>query len=308
MGFWGFAPTLSVAARGAQADKLVAKLRKEGAGIEPVRVIGRTISASIWGKAWCENLESYRDYEYRLPRGRSYLRSGSVVDLKVAKGSITAKVLGSELYDIKITIAPVAGPDWAAICKACSGGIASVVELLQGRLDKSVMDRVSRKGDGLFPSPTEIKLSCSCPDWAGMCKHVAAAMYGVGARLDTAPALLFILRGVDAKDMIAKASANLGRGKPAAAKGKLLVEDDMAALFGLDMAEAEPEPEVPSKPLKAKKAAADRRKAAEPSESTKAIAAKTAAKTTPKSAAKQRRQPVTVEKARGKPKRVRVAA
>ncbi len=278
MGYWAFKPYVSVAARGVQAEKLVAKLRKKGEGIEPVRVAGRTVSASVWGKAWCNNLESYRDFEHRLPRGRSYLRNGAVVDLKVAKGSITAKVLGSELYDIKITIAPVAASQWAAICKACSGGIASVVELLQGRLDKSVMDRVSRKDDGLFPAPAEIKLSCSCPDWADMCKHVAAAMYGVGARLDTAPELLFVLRGVDAKDMIAKASANLGRAKPAAAKDKLLDEDDMAALFGLDMAEPESKTEVKanakttSKPAIAKKAPAARGKSTRPAKLTKANA------------------------------------
>jgi uncharacterized Zn finger protein len=244
MGFWGYKPYVSVAARGAQAEKLVTKLRKQNAGIQPVRIEGRTISRSVWGKAWCSNLESYRDYENRLPRGRSCVRSGSVIDLKVAKGSITAKVLGSELYDIKITIAPVTAPHWTAICKSCAGGIGSLVELLQGRLDKSVMDR--------FPAPAEIKLSCSCPDWADMCKHVAAAMYGVGARLDTAPELLFVLRGVDAQDMIAEASTNLGRKKPAAAKDKLLVEDDMAALFGLDLADTEPEPPIAVKPAKAK--------------------------------------------------------
>jgi len=67
------------------------------------------------------------------------------------------------------------------------------------------MDRVCREGDGLFPSPAEIKLSCSCPDWADMCKHVASALYGVGARLDQKPQLLFVLRGVDENELIAGA-------------------------------------------------------------------------------------------------------
>ena len=282
MGFWAFKPYASVAQRAVQAEKLVAKMRKTGGGVQPVRIVGRTISASVWGKAWCSNLESYRDYEYRLPRGRSYVRNGSVVDLKVAKGSITARVLGSELYDIKIAISPVAAPHWDAICKACSGGIGSVVELLQGRLDKSVMDRVSRKGDGLFPTPAEIKLSCSCPDWADMCKHVAAAMYGVGARLDAAPELLFVLRGVDAKDMIAKASANLGRAKPATAKDKLLVNNDMAALFGLDMAETQQDPEIAIKTATAKRAGAVPRKVAKPRTAAKPKASKSNAVKQPK--------------------------
>jgi uncharacterized Zn finger protein len=299
MGFWGYKSYVSVADRGVQAEKLVAKLRKKGEGIQPVRVEGRTISTSVWGKAWCSNLESYRDYEHRLPRGRSYLRNGSVVDLKVAKGSITAKVLGSELYDIKITIAPVAAPQWAAICRACSGGIASLVELLQGRLDKSVMDRVASKGDGLFPAPAEIKLSCSCPDWADMCKHVAAAMYGVGARLDSAPELLFVLRGVDAKDMIAKAGANLGRAKPAATKDKVLVEDDMAALFGLDMAETEPEAEIAIKPAKARTAVAVPRTA-----KTRKVAKSKTAKTV----AKKRARPIPEAPVQKTSKRSTVAA
>src|SRR5262249_60375358 len=123
-----------------------------------------------------------------MPRGRTYVRNGSVVDLQVAKGKVTAMVAGTELYKIEITIAPVKSTHWKSICQDCAGSIDSLVELLQGRLAKNVMDRVCRETDGLFPAPSEIKLSCSCPDWADMCKHVAAALYGIGARLDARPA------------------------------------------------------------------------------------------------------------------------
>ena len=139
----------------------------------------------------------------------SYVRNGFVVDLQIAKGEVTAMVSGSELYKVKITIAPVAATRWKAICRDCAGTIDSLVELLQGRLAKGVMDRVCREGDGLFPAPSEIKLSCSCPDWADMCKHVAAALYGVGARLDEKPQLLFVLRGVDENELLAGAGQDL---------------------------------------------------------------------------------------------------
>jgi uncharacterized Zn finger protein len=211
-------------------------MQKKGAKVLPVVIEGRTIASSFWGKAWCENLERYSDFASRLPRGRTYVRNGSVLDLQVTKGEITAKVSGSELYTIKITITLVAATRWKSICSDCAGSIDSVVELLQGRLAKGVMERVCRQGEGLFPGPKEIKLSCSCPDWADMCKHVAATLYGVGARLDKQPELLFALRGVDAKDMIVGAGTLLAAPKRAAAERKVLVDDNMAALFGLDMA------------------------------------------------------------------------
>jgi uncharacterized Zn finger protein len=238
MSFYAWKPYVPVATRREQAAKKLAKMQKKGAKVSPVVIEGRTIASSFWGKAWCENLERYSDFASRLPRGRSYVRNGSVLDLQVTKSEITAMVSGSELYTIRITITAVAATRWKSICSDCAGRIDSVVELLQGRLAKGVMDRVCRQGEGLFPRPNEIKLSCSCPDWADMCKHVAATLYGVGARLDKQPELLFALRGVDAKDMIVGAGALLAAPKRAAAQRKTLADDDMAALFGLDMAVA----------------------------------------------------------------------
>ena len=209
MSFYEWRPYVSVAERRAQAQREVAKLKKKGQTITPVTIEGNTIVTSFWGKSWCTNLERYSDYASRLPRGRSYVRNGSVVDLQIAKGEVTAMVSGSSLYLVKVSITPVAKSHWQAICRDCTGSIDSLVELLQGRLAKSVMDRVCRQGDGLFPAPKEIKLSCSCPDWADMCKHVAAVLYGVGARLDQAPELLFVLRGVDQNELIAGAGQDL---------------------------------------------------------------------------------------------------
>src|ERR1700737_4274326 len=211
-----------VAEKRRQAERKLAKLKKQGRSVAPVRIEGRIITKSFWGKSWCVNLERYSDYENRLPRGRVLFRSGSVIDLHIAKGEISAMVAGSELYQIKIAIAPVTRARWKSICRDWAGTVDSLVELLQGRLAKSVMDRVCREGDGLFPAPGEIKLSCSCPDWAGMCKHVAAVLYGVGARLDQTPQLLFVLRGVDENELLAGTGPSLSLEKSGHSKARVL--------------------------------------------------------------------------------------
>ncbi len=234
---FGWGDYVSVAEKRRRAEKKIAALKKQGRSIAPVSIEGRTIARSFWGQSWCSNLERYSDFESRLPRGRSYVRNGSVIDLQIAKGEVTAMVSGSELYRVRIAIAPVAAKRWRAICRDCAGTIDSLVELLQGRLAKGVMDRVCREGDGLFPAPSEIELSCSCPDWADMCKHVAAALYGVGARLDEKPQLLFLLRGVDENELLAGAGADLTLKKAAPVAAKVLDDTDVAAVFGLEMAE-----------------------------------------------------------------------
>src|SRR5262245_57660403 len=254
MSFYAWGDYVSVAEKRRQAEKTLAKLRKQGQSVAPVAIEGRKIAKSFWGRSWCTNLERYSDYAYRLPRGRSYVRNGFVVDLQIAKGEITARVSGSELYDVKVTLALIKPARWKGICRDCAGTIDSLVELLQGRLAKGVMDRVCREGDGLFPSPREIKLSCSCPDWADMCKHVAAVLYGVGARLDHEPRLLFVLRGVDENELIAHAGADLSFTQTTAGSAKVLADSDVAALFGLEMAEAADAaaPAVPPAPAAAK--------------------------------------------------------
>jgi uncharacterized Zn finger protein len=251
MNDFGWQPYVPVAERRRQAERKLAKLRKKGQSVAPVKIEGRTIAPTFWGKSWCANLERHSDYENRIPRGRTYVRNGSVLDLQIAKGEITAMVAGSELYKIKIAIAPVEAAHWRAICRDCAGTIDSLVELLQGRLAKGVTDRVCREGDGLFPSPTEITLSCSCPDWADMCKHVAAALYGAGARLDRKPQLPFVLRGVDENELIAGAGQDLTLTRAAPSAAKMLDDSDVAALFGLEMAEpthSDPPTPTASKP------------------------------------------------------------
>jgi uncharacterized Zn finger protein len=251
---------VSVGERRLQGERAAAKLRKNGAVLSPVVIEGRKIAATFWGKAWCDNLESYRDYENRLERGRSYVRNGLVIDLQIAPHVATALVSGSSVYTVKINIAEVPKTQWKSICADCAGGIDSLVELLQGRFSKGVMERICRQGTGLFPKPADIRFSCSCPDGASLCKHVAAALYGVGSRLDAKPELLFRLRAVNENDLVATIGDVLPMSKQGPAAGKVLEADDMAALFGLDMGDVE-DPAAPPPPAKTVPVAA-RKKAA----------------------------------------------
>jgi uncharacterized Zn finger protein len=289
--YGGWAPYVPVATRIRQAEREMEKLRKKGVAVSPVKVEGRTIASTFWGKAWCDNLESYHDYENRLPRGRTYVRNGSVVDLQIAAHEVTAMVSGSSIYKVKITISEVPKTLWKSICTDCSGGIDSLVELLQGRFSKGVMERICRQGTGLFPKPSEIRFSCSCPDGASMCKHVAAVMYGVGARLDARPELLFRLRAVNENDLVANIGNVLPMSKQGPAAGKVLEADDMAALFGLDMGD----PVEAVAPPPAKQPAAVRKKAAPGSKPTarKAAPAKKAARSA--TASPERDEPKPVE-------------
>jgi uncharacterized Zn finger protein len=235
-GYGRWAPYVPVAEHRKNAEKEVQKLRKQGKVLEPVVIDGRQISTTVWGQQWCRNMESYRDYESRLPRGRSYAKNGAIVDLKIEEGKITALVNGSSLYKIAIDISKLPETAWRAICKDCAGGIDSMIELLQGRLSKNVMERLCRQVGGLFPCPSEIRFSCSCPDHAEMCKHVAAALYGIGARLDHKPELLFRLRAVKETDLLQQIGPSLPVSNKSVRPDKVLQVDDMSALFGIELA------------------------------------------------------------------------
>jgi uncharacterized Zn finger protein len=235
-GGWGWKPYVSVADRRRKAAREMEKRKKQGHLVSPVILEGRKIVQTFWGKAWCENLERYSDFANRLPRGRSYVRNGSVIDLQIASGSVQALVSGSEIYAVTINVTPVAKTRWKSICTDCAGAIDSLIELLQGKFSRGVMERICRQNTGLFPAPHEIKLSCSCPDWAGMCKHIAAVLYGIGARFDQQPELLFKLHNVDHAELIAKAGKVAPSAK-APASSKILGSSDLSGIFGLDMAQ-----------------------------------------------------------------------
>jgi uncharacterized Zn finger protein len=247
MSYYGWAPYVPVAVRRAKAAREMKKLLNQGMKIEPVEIQGRKIARTFWGEAWCNHLEKFSDYQNRLPRGRTYARNGSVCHLSISKGRIEAIVSGSELYKIDIDITPLSANKWKHVRQQCAGQIGSMLELLQGRFSDNVMKIVTDQEKGLFPKPGEIKLACNCPDWAGMCKHVAAVLYGVGARLDHQPELLFLLRNVDQEQLI---SAQLDMQTATTGKGKRrrLAEADLSSVFGVDI-------EEPLKPGRKKRAA-----------------------------------------------------
>src|SRR3989441_10993712 len=232
-------PYVPAAERRRRAALAITRFRKIGKTMSPIQVEGRVIAKTFWGDAWCRNLERYSDYANRLPRGRTYLRNGSVLDLRIGPREVHALVSGSSLYKVVVRVSPVSPARWRAMCRDCAGTIDSLVELLQGRFSTGVMERICRQQTGLFPAPAEINFSCSCPDWASMCKHVAAVLYGIGARLDEQPELLFRLRRVHEQDLIAKAGSGIRLSKSGPPAEKVLRGEGLSELFGLELAAGE---------------------------------------------------------------------
>ncbi len=245
MSYYAWKPYVSVGKRQKLAEKTAAKAKKSGKNYTPILAYRGAVAKTVWGKSWCDNLEAYSDYANRLPRGRTYVRNGSVIHLQLTAGAVHALVMGSSLYKVKVSVQPVQPAQWKSICQDSAGSIASLVEILQGKLSTAIMQRICEPGKGLMPTPKEINFDCSCPDWAGMCKHVAAVLYGVGARLDQQPELLFTLRHVDAKDLIQVADGGLVTALkvPRAPKAAKVLDDSLLAdVFGLEMAQASDAP------------------------------------------------------------------
>ncbi len=243
-GYGDFAPYVPVAQRRANALRHAQKLaKKEKRELAPVSITGRAMATTFWGQAWCDNLEAYSDYANRLPRGQTYARNGSIVDLRIKQGKIEAIVAGSEVYTITISIETLNQTVWKRLKSECSSSIASLIDLLRGRFDDGVMQRLAHPTDGLFPRPKEIKMRCSCPDSAGLCKHLAAVLYGVGNRLDKSPELLFVLRKVDHLELVnqAVAEGNLERSLTASDDNSL-AGSDLGAMFGIELDQAPPAP------------------------------------------------------------------
>ncbi|MDB6037845.1 MAG: hypothetical protein JWM99_1686 [Verrucomicrobiales bacterium] len=253
MSWYSFKPYVSAAERRRKAEAAGKKMAsKFGRSLAPIALASTKIAATFWGKAWCDNLESYSDYASRLPRGRSYVRNGSVIDLQITKGKVEALVQGSELYKISIKFSPLISKHWSDFKTRHSGKVTNLLDLLQGRLSKEILSEITAQGTGLFPHPKEITLECSCPDWADMCKHVAAVLYGVGARLDNSPELFFALRGVDMEELISAASETATAPVAEGAAGSALEGADLADIFGVEI-ESSPTPPPQASKTKASK-------------------------------------------------------
>ena len=240
MSYWDYPKYVSVAEKKAKAAKKLKQLKKKMPGIKPVVIEGTALACTWWGKSWNKNLERYADYSNRIGRGRSYVRHGAVLDLKIDSGKVTALVQGSTAkpYEVVIKISAINKANWKAIKKQCEGRLKSLQDLLAGKFPKALGDIFFIKEKGVFPSPQAISFDCSCPDWASMCKHVAATLYGIGARFDDDPALLFKLRGVNTGELIARAVQDKTERllvKTTKKSAKVIEGADLANMFGLDM-------------------------------------------------------------------------
>lgn len=243
MRYRGYPRYVPVAEKRARAEKKLKQLLKKNPGMRPVVIEGTAIANTWWGKSWSKNLERYADYSNRIGRGRSYVRHHAVLDLQITPGRVEALVQGSASrpYSVTIGIKPISSKTWKAILRDCDGQMDSLQALLAGKFPKDLEEIFMAKGKGLFPSPDEIKLSCSCPDWAVMCKHVAATLYGIGARLDEDPNLFFKLRKADVNKLISKAVTDQTDSllKKAKKKSARVMEDTgLSDIFGIDLAEA----------------------------------------------------------------------
>jgi uncharacterized Zn finger protein len=240
MGYWDYPRYVSVDEKKAKAEKKLEQLKKKMPDIAPVVLEGNALARTWWGKSWNKNLERYADYSNRIGRGKSYVRHGAVLDLKIEGGKVTALVQGTRAkpYEVVIRIQPVKKTNWDLIRKQCQGELRSLPDLLAGKFPKTLGDIFLAEGKGLFPTPKEISFDCSCPDWASMCKHVAATLYGIGARLDEDPLLFFTMRQTNTEELVAQAVQEKTGDLLARAdkKSSRVIDDaDLSGLFGIDM-------------------------------------------------------------------------
>ena len=186
-----------------KAQQSVNNAKSKGKELHPIVIEGRQIAKSWWGIAWCQNIEQYADYSSRLTRGKRYVKTGAVIDLQIVKGKVKARVQGTRRtpYKVEINISPLKEDVCEEIIDQCSSQIQDLQQLLNGEFPEDLKDLFLSK-HGLFPSQREISFICSCPDWAIMCKHVAAVLYGIGAKLDENPFLFFELRGIDVNKLV----------------------------------------------------------------------------------------------------------
>ena len=234
MGWYSHKPYVSAAQRKARVKREVDKRQKKGESLAPVQVEGLKMGETFWGQSWCKHIESFGEIGKRLPRGKTFVRNDSIIDMQIRQGLITAMVMESELYSIRIRITPLSSLQWQKIKRKTAGQIGSMLELLQGRLSDSVMQSVTSSSDGLFPKAGQLSMDCSCPDDAQMCQHLAAVLYGVGCRLDEEPDLLFKLRGVDHRELINEATTAAGNATVVGNR-KVIAADDLSMVFGIEI-------------------------------------------------------------------------
>lgn len=238
MGYYGWYKKETAEDKRKKFQKSLDELRKTNPDISPIIIEGRAIANKWWGKAWNKNLENYADFRNRISRGKSYVKNGAVLDLQIAEGKIEALVQGSRSnpYNVTISIDKLDKKKWERVIEICNQKIDTIETLLLGNFPKELDEMFSNSKNGMFPSPKEIHFRCSCPDSARMCKHVAAVLYGIGARLDEDPILFFKLRDIDFQELLKKSIEDKMESmlKNADKKSRRVIEDsEVFDLFGV---------------------------------------------------------------------------
>ena len=209
----------------ALAKKRLAELQSDGEELQPVVATTRKLAEHFWGSAWMKHLARCEAGGLCLAPGRTLLRHGCVLDLRLAPGLVTARVSAQELYEVRLQLKPLDAERTTALAQSCRGHIDSLVSLMEGKVDAAVLERLCDPDSGLLPEPADWHMGCTCPDWAEPCPHAAAAIYAAGVMIDQDPALLFTLRAVDPAALIQGEFARPASFDPAS----------LAATFGIDI-------------------------------------------------------------------------
>jgi len=168
-----------------------------------------------WAQRWIEVLESF-GWDSRLQRGRRYARAGQVLNVDVGPGRITARVQGSRRtpYSVRIEIAPLDDGQWEQAIDAMAGQALFAAQLLAGEMPPEIEEAFEDASVPLFPTSGDVAMSCSCPDWAVPCKHIAAVYYLLAEEFDRDPFLLFTLRGRTREQVMESLRARRTAGAP----------------------------------------------------------------------------------------------
>ena len=196
---------------------------KRRPGSVPWRAAGkRPFGATWWGKAWVDALEQRARLDpNRLPRGRTYARTGAVGELEVRAGEIVAAVQGSRAkpYRVTVRVRTYSEKEWDRTLATLASQVGHLAALLDGEMPPGVADDLAAAKIDLLPVAGEVQPRCSCPDWAEPCKHSAAVCYLVADTLDADPFLLFLMRGRDRDPLLAGLRARRATGVGGAASG-----------------------------------------------------------------------------------------
>ncbi len=199
----------------------LAALQAEGEELHPVVGCSRALARHFWGKAWMRQLARCESGGYALAPGRSLLRHGCVLDVRLAPGLIRARVGAQRLEEVELRLAPLDAERQEELVQLCQGRIDSLVSLMEGRVDEAVLAPLCDPERGLLPQPADWSMSCTCADWSEPCPHAAAAIYAAGILIDAEPALLFSLRSFDPSSLLQPADQAATADFDAAGLGQL---------------------------------------------------------------------------------------